>query len=90
MTPAAVPFRMRVLAVVDNAKRPLTGIEVARAVGAPYKPTIDALNALLNHGKVERLGRKFTARWTRSPKVTQPEHHHLHLAFLAMKGITPP
>lgn len=89
MTPATVPFRMRVLAVVDNAKRPLAGIEVARAVGAPYKPTIDALNALLNHGKVQRQGRKFTARWLPSPKVTAPEHHHLHLAWMAMKGKTP-
>jgi len=56
-------LRSRVLAVIEAATRPLTGKEVAQAVGIPYKPTIDALNKLYDYGKVRRIGAKFTARW---------------------------
>ncbi len=56
-------IRNRILGVVEAASRPLTGKEVARAAGIPYKPTIDALNKLHDYGKVRRIGAKFTARW---------------------------
>lgn len=56
--------RARVLAVVNRTPRPLTGIEIAKAAKVPYKSTIDALNSLLNNGKIERIGRKHTARWS--------------------------
>lgn len=56
-------YRMRVLAVVEASPSPLTGWDIANACGLTYKQTVDALNALFNHGKVQRNGRKFTARW---------------------------
>jgi DNA-binding IclR family transcriptional regulator len=75
-------YRMRVLAVVQASPSPLTGREIASACGLTYKQAIDALNALHNHGKVNRQGRKFTARWTR---VQQPlpvsQRHHLDLVM---------
>lgn len=57
-------IRGRILGVIEAATRPLTGQEIAALVGMPYKPTIDALNALYNYGKVRRTGAKFTARWS--------------------------
>ena len=76
---------MRVLAVVEASPSPLTGRDIAHACGLTYKQAIDALNALYNYGKVQRHGRKFTARWSR----VQPQQHCLHpldLMFLRMKA----
>ena len=73
--------RARVLAIVEKATRPLSGIEIARAAGIPYKPTIDALNMLLNYGKVHRIGRKHTARWTRVNAAGASTLRHLDAFF---------
>lgn len=73
--------RARVLAIVNEATRPLPGIEIARAAGIPYKPTIDALNMLLNYGKVHRIGRKHTARWTRANTAGASTLRHLDAFF---------
>lgn len=73
--------RARVLAILDAATRPLSGIEIARTAGLPYKPTIDALNMLLNYAKVRRLGRKHTARWTRADAQPSPACQHLDALF---------
>lgn len=67
--------RARVLAILDAATRPLSGIEIARTAGLPYKPTIDALNMLLNYGKVHRIGRKHTARWVKHLPETHAARH---------------
>lgn len=64
-------FRDRVLQVLDESLLPMTGAQVAHFTGLSYKQAIDALDALLDHGKVEREGRKFTAKWERArPKPT--------------------
>jgi hypothetical protein len=73
---AGTTLRCRVLAVIDAAPSPLTGQEIALAAGLSYRQTIDALNALYNAGKIERVGRKSTARWQR---VTPPKQHPLAL-----------
>lgn len=57
--------RSAVLAAVEASTAPLTGREVSLACALGYKQTIDALDALYNYGLVRRVGRKFTARWTR-------------------------
>lgn len=78
-------YRMRVLAVVESSPNALTGRDIAQAACMSYKQAIDALNALCNYGKVQRHGRKFTARWSR---VLPQEHcmHPLDLMFLRMKA----
>lgn len=64
-------FRDRVLQVLDESLLPMTGAQVAHFSGLTYKQTIDALDALYDLGKVEREGRKFTAKWERArPKPT--------------------
>ena len=78
-------YRMRVLAVVESSPHALTGREIALAACMSYKQTIDALNAIYNYGKVQRTGRKFTARWSR----VQPQQHCMHpldVMFLRMKA----
>lgn len=61
--------RAQIMRVLEAATRPLTGIEVARAAGIPYKPTIDALQALMAFEKVVRVGSKFNARWLAASKL---------------------
>jgi len=75
--------RMRVLAVVESSPHALTGRDIAQAACMSYKQAIDALHALHNYGKVQRHGRKFTARWSR---VLPQEHcmHPLDLMFLRL------
>lgn len=63
----AQTFRMRVLAAIEAADTSYTGQQLAQITGLSYKQTVDALNALHNMAKVARLGRKFTARWSRVP-----------------------
>jgi hypothetical protein len=70
---AGTTLRCRVLAVIEASPTQLTGKEIAKAAGASYRQTIDALNALYNAGKIERTGRKFTARWGRvQPQEQNP------------------
>jgi len=65
-------IRLRVLEVLDCASSPMTGVQISNQSGLTYKQTIDALNALFNHGKIERNGRKYWARWEKAkPKSTE-------------------
>lgn len=61
--PIGVSYRARVLNVLDGTDKPLTGAQISVEARLSYKQTIDALNALYNHGKVGRTGRKYWARW---------------------------
>jgi predicted Rossmann fold nucleotide-binding protein DprA/Smf involved in DNA uptake len=72
---ASATLRCRVLAVIEQSPTQLTGKEIAQATGTSYRQTIDALNALYNAGKIERIGRKATARWRR----LQPQDNPLAL-----------
>ena len=56
-------IRSRVLDTVNGQPGWLTGAAIAQRIGMAYKPTIDALNALLNLGQIARAGKKTTARW---------------------------
>lgn len=47
-------IRNRILGVIEATSRPLTGKEVARVAGIPYKPTIDALNKLHEAGSTRQ------------------------------------
>lgn len=60
-------YRSVVLAVVLEAREPLSGREIAVRTQLRYRQVVDALNALHNHGHVARTGRKFTARWHPPP-----------------------
>lgn len=61
-------YRQKVLAVVDSTDGFLTGQQIADAARLTYRQTIYALNALHNAGKIARHGRKFTARWGKTPE----------------------
>lgn len=61
-----VVLRQLVLRVVNDSPVKLTGREIAKRAGLQYKQTIDALDALHNHGKVKRVGKKFNTRWMRN------------------------
>lgn len=60
---ARTTYRARVLVVVSTAQACLTGLEIARRTGLTYRQTVDALGALHDQGRIERHGRKFSARW---------------------------
>ena len=79
-----VTFRSLVEAVVASSDHALTGKDVAARVGAPYKPTIYALQALRNAGRVRRIGHKLTARWARPAPATPESIHTLTAAMTAM------
>lgn len=66
--------RRKVLEVVQASPAPLRGRDVARLAGLNYKQSIDALNTLLDMERVERIGRKQTARWVKKaePKPSDP------------------
>lgn len=87
-SPAArhMTIRQRVLAVIQHADKDslLTGAQIALTAGVSYQQTIFALNALLDSGRIERVGRKFTARWRR----VQPRHDAIALLEAAFfRGI---
>lgn len=87
MPPAGNTLRCRVLATMQDADTALTGSAIAQRAGLSYRQTIDALNALYNAGKIERTGRKFTARWQ---VVKPPEPSAVALLqdiFLRLSGI---
>lgn len=56
-------YRQRVLDTIQAAGACLTGHELATRSGLTYRQTVDALGALLDQGRIERHGRKFSARW---------------------------
>ena len=58
-------YRDRVLVVIEASSDLLTAQQIAQATCLTYRQTIDALNALNNMAKVQRVGRKFTAKWGR-------------------------
>lgn len=66
-TPAQVCIRKAVRDHVLAADSPLKGCEIALALKIPYKPVIDALNALHDLGVIARVGKKTTARWAAPP-----------------------
>lgn len=87
MQMAGTTLRCRVLAVIEAAESDLTGAEIAQRAGLSYRQAVDALNALYNAGKIERTGRKFTARWQ---VAKQPEPNPLAMLediFLKLSGI---
>lgn len=63
----ALPLVDRIRDRIANHLRTLATPErastIAARLGIGYKTTIDALNALHNSGKAQRIGHKFTARW---------------------------
>lgn len=61
----AITYRSLVLATINATDQYLTGQQLAAMTGLTYRQTIDALHALNNAAKVARIGRKFTARWSR-------------------------
>lgn len=87
MATASPTLRCRVLAVIETADTALTGAAIADRAGLSYRQTVDALNALYNAGKIERIGRKFTARW----QVVKPREpsavEMLQDIFLRLSGI---
>lgn len=78
--PCGQTLRDRVELVVNASPTPLTGLQVSHASRLAYKQAIDALNALHNHGRITRVGSKFTARWSR----LQPTHHTTNPAAEAL------
>lgn len=83
MCPTSTSYRQRVLDVIEAAHEPLTGRAVAQLAGITHLQACFALNALLNREQVERVGRKFTARWTRR---TPPTFDAFAALDAAMKG----
>ena len=61
----SITYRAAVLRIVQASEQCQTGQAIAQATGLSYRQTVDALNALLNAGKIRRQGRKYTARWCR-------------------------
>lgn len=64
--------RQRVLSVVADAQASMTGHEIATRAALTYRQTIDALNDLLNQGRIARTGRKFSARWAALAPLDDP------------------
>ena len=60
---ATLTYRQRVQSVIESAQACLTGHDIATRTGLTYRQTVDALNALVNQGRISRTGRKYTARW---------------------------
>lgn len=60
-------IRAAILVALQACAQPVGGREVATLAGLNYKSAIDALNRLLDMGRVYRLGRTHTARWTTTP-----------------------
>lgn len=86
MRPEPTTIRVKILAVIETATRPLTGREIARMARLNYKQTIDGLNALHNHARVERRGRKHTAHWEWT--APPPSRHPLDVITIAHLSAT--
>lgn len=84
--PVGCSYRERVLNVLDAADKPLTGAQISVEARLSYKQTIDALNALYNHGKVGRTGRKYWARWEKVKPVDDGGYIAELLMVYCMKG----
>ena len=65
----------------------MTGREIAERAGLSYKQTIDALNALYNHSRVARNGRKFMARWVPLPPAELPPDSPFVMLELAFRAL---
>lgn len=65
-------IRAKLVEVLRRTPRPMTGHELAKAIGIPYKPTVDALNALRCAGRVQRIGCKYSAKWSFMPENQAP------------------
>lgn len=79
----AIPtLRQIVQQAVESASEPQSAEQITRRTGLDYKQVIDALNALHNAERITRIGRKFTARWTKR----QPTNHPTSSLAEALKG----
>lgn len=79
-------YRDIVLAAVNASDRVQTAREIAESTGIGYVRTIFALNSLLNMEKIQRHGKKATAKWSRL--TVQPAYNALNaleLAFLRLR-----
>ena len=74
-------YRMRILKLINSEDRVFSGKEIARICDLSYKQTIDALDGLHNYGMVQRIGRKYRAKWCR---IKQPEIPALDLIMLRL------
>jgi len=72
-------IRMRILTVLESATAPMSAKTIAKKAGADYKPTIDALNILMQHEKVQRQGKKCTSMWLIYPKRYEPRRQDIML-----------
>lgn len=77
-----VDLRLRVLRAVQSSLWPMSGREISLVLKIPYKPVVDALNALNAQEKVWRLGRKSTAMWTAQPPQAGQPRALVHLNAL--------
>jgi hypothetical protein len=84
---AGTTLRCRVLAVIEEADSAITGAEIAQRAGLSYRQAVDALNALYNAGRIERIGRKFTARWQIARPPEPSAVAMLQDIFLRLSGI---
>lgn len=73
-------IRLRIMALIESPTQRLTGRQIAAKTRLDYKQVIDALNALLDQGKISRIGRKHTALWA-APE--RPSRHPLDDITLA-------
>ncbi|SDD30456.1 hypothetical protein SAMN05216345_107360 [Cupriavidus sp. YR651] len=78
--------RDRVLKVINEAERLLTGHEVAERAGISYKQALHALTFLNNERRVSREGRKFTSRWGRLVPITSHTALEDFLQFIRVAG----
>lgn len=63
-------IRETVVAILEAwPDRHHTGQEIADLARIEYKQCIDALNALFNSGRVDRIGSKSTARWQKKTEA---------------------
>ncbi|GAA4032017.1 hypothetical protein GCM10022212_33510 [Actimicrobium antarcticum] len=58
--------RARIAGHINAAPGLLKAIDISNAVGIGYKTTVDALNNLLQTGRVVRHGAKSGTRWSRA------------------------
>lgn len=77
--------RRKVFDVVQASPVPLRGRDVARLAGLGYKQTIDALGALLDMERVERIGHKATSRWVKKAAPKPPDHLNAFLLQILAK-----
>lgn len=84
LMPRQPTLRCRVLAVIAQADSVLTGAEIAQRAGLPYRQVVFAINGLYNLGRIQRIGRKATARWL----IAKPPEPNFIDQFIHMRTRT--